>query len=436
VPTVQSIAPRGVAIAALLLTVLGGCGRSAPTGPPPPEVLVVEVAKRDVPVVSEWLGTTEGFVDAEVRAQVTGYLISRDYQEGQLVKTGELLFHIDPRPFQAALDQAKGQLALAQADLERNHLDVVRYTPLVKQGAVSQQEYDNAVQRELGARGNVQAAQAAVDKAKIDLGFTQIRSPVDGIVGLAQAQLGDMVGPGDPKPLTDVSQLDPMKVSFPLSEQDYLRFARVIEEAVRTGSFRKDALELVLADGSIYPHRGTGYPAGRAVDPRTGTITVKGVFPNPGAYLRPGQFARVRVETDVRRGASVVPVRALTDLQGTKQIAVVGPDDKVDVRSVRAGPIWGTLQVIDEGVAPGDRVIVEGMQKVSQGMAVVPKPAPPALAGAPPPTTAVATAPPAAPGAAPAAAPSEAEKAVEAEKAARAEQIAPAPRTAPGKDGT
>jgi len=389
---------------------------------------VVEVATRDVPVVSEWLGTTEGFVDAEVRAQVTGYLISRDYQEGQVVKQGDLLFRIDPRPFQAALDQARGQLGLAQAELERNHLDVVRYEPLVKQGAVSRQEYDNAVQRELGARGSVQAAQAAVDKAKIDLGFTEIRSPVEGIVGLAQAQLGDMVGPNDSKPLTDVSQLDPMKVSFPLSEQDYLRFAPRIEEAVRTGSFRKDSLELVLADGSIYPHRGTGYPAGRAVDPRTGTITVKGVFPNPGAFLRPGQFARIRVETDVRKGALVVPVRALTDLQGTKQLAVVGPDDKVDIRSVRVGPIWGTLQVIDQGVAAGDRVIVEGVQKVAQGMAVAPKPAPPELAGAPPARTAASPT-------TPREAPAPPIPRGDAERRAPADQ-APAENAAPEKTGT
>jgi len=398
VPLELSPDPHRAGAVVLLLAALGGCGRSAAPEAPPPEVLVVEVAARDVPVVSEWLGTTEGFVDADVRAQVTGYLISRNYEEGQIVKTGELLFRIDPRPFQAALDQARGQLALTQADLERNHLDVVRYTPLVKQGAVSQQEYDNAVQRELGARGSVQAAQAAVEKAKIDLGFTEIRSPVDGIVGLAQAQLGDMVGPNDSKPLTDVSQLDPMKVSFPLSEQDYLRFAPQILEAVRSGSFRKDSLQLVLADGSIYPHRGTGYPAGRAVDPRTGTITVKGVFPNPDAYLRPGQFARIRVETELRRGALVVPQRAVSDLQGTKQLAVVGAEDKVDVRSVRAGPIWGTLQVIDQGVAAGDRVIVEGLQKVRQGMVVAPKPAPPELAGAPPAQTA-ATTPPEAPAA-------------------------------------
>jgi membrane fusion protein (multidrug efflux system) len=418
VPVALSPTPRRLAAVVSLLAPLVACGRSAPPEPPPPEVLVVEVATRDVPVISEWLGTTEGFVDAEVRAQVTGYLIKRSYEEGQRVKTGEILFLIDPRPFQAALAQAQGQLGFAKADLQRNHLDVVRYTPLVKQGAVSQQEYDNAVQRERGAQASVQAAEAAVEKARIDLGFTEVRSPVDGIVGLAQAQLGDLVGPNDPKPLTDVSQLDPMKVSFPLSEQDYLRFAPQIEQAVRTGSFRKDSLELVLADGSVYPHRGTGYPAGRAVDPRTGTITVKGVFPNPDALLRPGQFARIRVETDLRKGARVVPQRALNDLQGTKQLAVVGPDDKVDIHTVRVGPTWGTLQVIEEGVAPGDRVIVEGFQKVRPGMVVAAKPAPPALAGTP---GRASSAVPAPADAAPAA-PSDAEKAAPTDKAAPADK--------------
>ena len=369
------------------LVLLVACDPGQPPAPPPPEVLVVEAAARDVPLIYEWLGTTEGFVDASVRAQVSGYLIARDYREGQLVKQGELLFRIDPRPFQAALDQAQGQLASARATLERERLDVVRYTPLVKQGAVSQQEYDNAVQNERGAQASVQAAQAAVETAKINLGFTEIRSPVDGIVGVAQAQLGDFVGPSSAEPLTAVSQLDPIRASFPVSEQDYLRFASRIQEALAAhpgGAGPPDALELILADGTVYPHRGTGYPAGLGVDPRTGTITVKGVFPNPGNLLRPGQYARVRVETDVRRGATTVPQRALQDLQGLAQIAVVGADQKVEVRTVQPGPSSGTLRVIEKGVAPGESVIVEGFQKVQPGMIVSPKPAPPEFAGAPP----------------------------------------------------
>lgn len=365
------------------LVLLAACDPGQPPAPSPPEVLVVEAAARDVPLIYEWLGTTEGFVDASVRAQVSGYLIARDYREGQLVKKGDLLFRIDPRPFQAALDQAQGQLASARATLERERLDVVRYTPLVKQGAVSQQEYDNAVQNDRGAQASVQAAQAAVEAAKINLGFTEIRSPLDGIVGVAQAQLGDFVGPSSAQPLTAVSQLDPIRVSFPVSEQEYLHFAPRVQEALRVGHFREGLLELVLADGSVYPHRGTGYPAGLGVDPRTGTITVKGVFPNPGYLLRTGQYARVRVETDVLKGALVVPQRALIDLQGRKQLAVVGPDDKVEVRSVEVGPTWGGVVVIEKGVAAGERVIVEGTQKAQPGMVVAPKPAPPDPAPSP-----------------------------------------------------
>jgi membrane fusion protein (multidrug efflux system) len=368
---------------------LAACGSGEAPAPPPPEVLVVPVAQRDVPIVSEWLGTTEGSVDAAVRAQVTGYLISRDYREGQLVKQGDLLFRIDPRASKAALEQAQGQLESARARYERARLDVVRYTPLVEQGAVSRQEFDNAVQRQRAAQAAVTSAQAAVDKAQIDLGFTEIRSPVDGIVGVAQAQLGDLVGPSDPEPLTSVSQLDPIRVSFPLSEQEYLRFAPRVEEAVRVGNFGVDRLELILADGSVYAHRGTGYPAGLGVDPRTGTITVKGVFPNPGNLLRPGQYARVPVETEQRKGALLVPQRAVIDLQGQKQLVVIGADDKAELRNVKLGPTWQNQVVVENGVAAGERVVVEGTQKVRPGMVVAAKDAAdaaetPAVAAPPP----------------------------------------------------
>jgi membrane fusion protein, multidrug efflux system len=360
-----------------------GCGKEPPPAPPPPDVLVVDAVARDVPVVSEWLGTTEGSVDAQIRAQVAGYLVSRDYQEGQRVEVGDLLFKIDPRAARAALEQAEGDLGRAQSELELAVLDVARYTPLVKEGAVSRQEFDNAVARRRSAEGNVQAARAAVDKAKIELGFTEIRSPIAGIVGIAQAQLGDFVGPSDPMPLTSVSQLDPIRVAFPLSEQEYLYFAPRFQQALDDRRFRADALQLILADGSVYPHLGTAFPAGREIDPRTGTITVKGIFPNPDRVLRPGLYARLRVETDLERGAIVVPQRALQELQGSAQLAVVKPDDTVDLRSVKKGAAWGTLQVVT-GVSAGERVIVEGFQKVRPGMKVTPKPAPPELAGAPP----------------------------------------------------
>ena len=370
-----------LALAAALAVSCGG-GEAPP--PPAPEVLVVEVGVRDVPVISEWIGTTEGSVDAEIRSQVAGYLISRDYEEGQRVAKGDLLFRIDPRSFRAALDQTRGELGRAQAELERARLDVARYTPLVEQGAVSRQEYDNSVQRQRADEAAVQAARAAVEKAEIELGFTEIRSPIEGIAGVARAQLGNFVSPGDPDPLTTVSQLDPIRVAFPVSEQEYLRFARSFQEAVSRRNFREGALQLVLADGSIYPHLGTGYPAGREIDPRTGTITVKGVFPNPEQLLRPGQYARVRVETSVAKGALVVPQRAIQELQGLAQLAVVGPEEKIEVRTVATGPTWGTLTVITKGIAAGERVVVEGFQKVRPGTVVSAKPATAELAGAPP----------------------------------------------------
>jgi membrane fusion protein (multidrug efflux system) len=376
--------PRNATLAAAAVALCLACRSGEPPAPPPPEVLVVEVVAQDVPVTSEWLGTTEGSIDADIRAQVSGYLISRDYQEGQRVRQGDLLFRIDPRTYQAALEQARGELRRNQAELERSRLDVERYEPLVREGAVSRQEYDNAVQRRHADEAAVQAARAAVDKAEIDLSFSEIRSPIDGVVGVAKRQLGDFVGPNDPDPLTSVSKLDPIRVSFPISEQEYLRFARRIQQAMDSGSFPKDTLQLVLADGSVYPHRGTGYPAGREVDPRTGTITVKGVFPNPDGLLRPGQYARLRVETDVESDAAVVPERAVQDLQGIHQVMVVGADDKVEVRNVTAGPKWGTLRVISKGLSPGERVVVEGAQKVRPGMLVAAKPATAGLAGSPP----------------------------------------------------
>jgi membrane fusion protein (multidrug efflux system) len=355
-----------------------GCGPADVAAPPAPEVLVTEVVARDVPVVSEWLGTTEGSVDADIRAQVAGYLVSRDYREGSRVEPGTLLFRIDPRPFEATLDQSRGDLGRAEAALELSRLDVNRYTPLVESGAVSRQEYDTAVQRLRSNEAALQAARAAVEKARIDRSFTEIRSPIAGIVGVAKRQLGDFVGPTDTEPLTSVSQLDPIRVSFQVSEQEYLRFAPRFSEAVKEGRFQSQSggLQMLLADGSVYPHRGVGYPAGREIDPRTGTITVKGDFPNPEQTLRPGQYARVRVETDLAKGALVVPQRAIQELQGLAQLTLVGADDKIEVRTVTTGPAWEGLQVVTQGVSAGERVVVEGFQKVRPGMTVVAKPAP------------------------------------------------------------
>jgi membrane fusion protein (multidrug efflux system) len=368
------------------ICLMGACGQDEVAAPPAPEVLVTEVVTRDVPITSEWLGTTEGAVDADIRAQVPGYLISRDYREGARVEQGALLFRIDPRPFQATLDQAKGELGRADAALELARLDVARYTPLVASGAVSRQEYDTSVQRLRSNEAALQAARAAVEKSRIDLSFSEIRSPIAGIVGVAKRQLGDFVGPTDPDPLTSVSQLDPIRVAFPLSEQEYLILASRSQQTGGTDGYRKGSLELILADGSLYPHRGTAYLAGREIDPRTGTITVKGDFPNPEQILRPGQYARVRIETDVARGALVVPQRAIQELQGLAQLTLVGADDKVEVRTVTAGARWSGLQVITKGVSAGERVIVEGFQKVRPGMTVVAKVAPAEPAGAAPAT--------------------------------------------------
>ncbi len=366
-------------VAALLA--LGACSQAAPP-PPKPSVVVATVEARDFPVWSEWLGTTQGEVDAEIRAQVSGYLVSRDYNEGQLVKKGDLLFRIDPAPFKAALGEAQGRLGSVQARLERARLDVARYEPLVKEGAVSRQEYDNAVQRERAVRAELDSARAAVDKAKIDLAFTEIRSPVDGVAGIADAQIGDLVG-SIGAPLAMVSQLDPILVSFPVSEQEYLRSASQIGQAMKDGQFATRG-ELILADGSVYPHQGVAYPAGGGVDPRTGTITVKARFPNPDLLLRAGQYARIRAETQLLKGALVVPQRAIIDLQGQKQLAVVTPEDKIEVRAVKLGPASGTDQVVESGVTAGERVVVEGFQKVRPGM-VVAVAAPPAPDVATPP---------------------------------------------------
>jgi membrane fusion protein (multidrug efflux system) len=367
---------RSALAACLLLLLPAACSETAPA-PAPVEVVVGEVAQKDVPITMEWIGTTEGAVDAEIRAQVSGYLISRDYAEGTAVKQGALLFQIDRRPFQAALDQANGDLGRARAALEKARLDVERYTPLAKQGAVSQQELDNAVQLRRAGEAAVQSAAAAAEKARLDLSFTEIRSPIDGIAGVARAQLGDLVAPGDPQPLTTVSQLDPIRVSFPLSEREYLRFARVIRDATegRDDPARDGRLELVLADGETWPHRGRAVPAAAGVDPQTGTILIRGEFPNPERILRAGQYARVRAVTEVREGALVVPQRAISELQGVFQVAVVDAENRVSMRVVEPGPRFESDQVVEKGLAAGERVVVEGLQKVRDGAVVNPTPA-------------------------------------------------------------
>ena len=369
--------PRWPTAAAASLALLLACGKEAAPPPAPIEVIVTEVVEQDVPIGSEWQGTTEGAVDAEIRAQVSGILLSRDYTEGAPVTKDQILFHIDPREYQAAVERAKGDLGRAQAVLQASRQDVARYTPLAKSGAVSQRELDNAIQSARAGTANVDAAQAALDKAKLDLSFTEVRSPLDGVAGVALAQVGNLVSPADPKPLTTVSTLDPIRVSFAISEQEYLRFADRIAEVTTHGPRPGEGtLELVLADGSIYKFKGKGVSSGRAIDKTTGTIPVKAEFPNPGNILRPGQYARVRAVTDTKQAALVVPQRAIRDMQGVQQVAVVGDDGKVSIRVVTAGPTFESLRVIEKGVSKGERVVVEGLQKVRDGMTVKPVTAP------------------------------------------------------------
>ena len=339
-----------------------------------PEVEFTNVIQRDVPIYSEWVGTTEGLVNAKIRAQVSGYLMKQNYKEGALVKKGELLFEIDPRPFKAALDEADGQLAQARARLGKTELDVKRYTPLAKEGAISKQELDDAIQANLAAKGSVRSAEAAVERAKLNLGFTRITSPIDGIAGSANAQIGDLVGPQTSE-LTTVSTVDPVKVYFTISESEYLQFAeRINLSEIASDKPREAILDLILANGSVYPYKGKLSYADRQVDVKTGTIRIAGLFPNPSNTLRPGQFARVRALTETRKGALLVPQRAVNELQGSYQLAVVDSDNKVQIRPIKTGGRIDSLWIVNEGLKPGERVIVEGLQKVREGQVVKPIP--------------------------------------------------------------
>ncbi len=353
-----------------------------------PDVEVVQVEQKDVPIFSEWIGTLDGLVNADVRAQVTGYLLRQGYQEGAFVNKGQLLFEIDPRPFQAVLDQAEGQLAQAKAQLanaeavqRRTELDVNRYTPLAKEEAASQQDLDNAVQNNLAAKATVataqaqiQTAQAAVETAQINLDFTRLIAPIDGIAGQAQLQVGALVNPSS-GPVTSVSTVDPIKVYFTVSEQEYLAWRkRFPTDATREAADKNLHLELILADGSIYPHEGTFYFADRQVDPNTGAIRLAGLFPNPGNILRPGGYGRIRTATRTQQGALLVPQRAVSELQGGYQVAVVDGENKVSIQTVQVGDRVGSEWIIADGLKPGERVVAEGVQKVRPGMQVNPKP--------------------------------------------------------------
>ena len=363
---------RGTAVAAAsALLVLAACGKPELPKAPTPEVLTVRVATENVPIYGEWVGTTAGFVNAQIRPKVEGYLLKQIYRNGAVVQKDALMFEIDPRQFQAQVESARGDLGRAQAALGRSKQNVARYTPLAARGAVSQKELDDAIQSERANQASVESAQAALDQAKLNLGWTKIHSPIDGVAGIAVAQIGDLVSPATV--LTTVSTIDPIKVDFPISEQQYLVFRR---SQLRDAHHARVKAELILADGTIYPETGSFYALGREVNPETGTILVEARFPNPKGLLRPGQYGRVRAQIDEKENATVVPQRALKDLQGTFQVAVVGKDDVIEMRTVKVGPTYGTLWVIDKGVAPGETVVVEGLQDVKTGTKVIAKPAP------------------------------------------------------------
>ena len=354
----------------------------------PLDVEVVQVEQKDVPIYGEWIGTLDGLTNADVRAQVTGYLMRQGYQEGAFVKKGQLLFEIDPRPFQAALDQAEGQLAQAKAQLAtaeavqgRTQLDVEKYTPLAKVQAASQQDLDNSVQNNLAAKATVGTAQAliktdeaAVETARINLDFTRLVAPIDGIAGQAQLQVGALVNLSS-GPVTSVSTVDPIKVYFTVGEPQYLAWRkRFPTETTRQAADKNLRLELILADGSTYAQTGTFFFADRQVNESTGAIRLAGLFPNPGNILRPGGYGKVRAVIRVQQNALLVPQRAVSELQGGYQVAALDDQNKVSIRSVQVGDRVGNEWVIADGLKPGDRVIAEGVQKARPGMQVNPKP--------------------------------------------------------------
>src|SRR5215467_7805515 len=365
-----------------LILALIGCRKSQQPTTSPPDVEVVEVLQKDVPIWKEWIGTLDGLWNAQIRPQVTGYLLRQTYKDGAFVKKDQLLFEIDPRTFQAAVDQYKGQLAnaegllaSAQANQVKTQNDVNRYTPLAKEQAIPQQDLDTAIQVNLGAKAQVDAAKAQIEAAKgqlasaqLNLGFTRVLSLIDGVAGIAQGQLGDLVTPSTL--LTTVSTVDPIKIYFPVSEREYLDYVKEHPDEDK----RHLRLQLILANGLVYPHEGQTTLVDRQVDVKTGTLRVQGLFPNPGNVLRPGQYARVRTIIATRRGALLVPQKAVSELQGNYQVAVVGSDNKVQIRPVKVGERAGTDWIIEQGLKPGERVVAEGVQKVRGGMTVNPKP--------------------------------------------------------------
>jgi membrane fusion protein (multidrug efflux system) len=346
---------------------------TVPSGarPPIPTVTVEVVVQKDVPIYEESVGTTVGFVNADILPKVSGYLLKQDYQDGSRVRVGELLFEIDPRQYQAALDQALGNLAQVQAQLKQNQLNLARYTKLFKAAVIPQETFDNATQTTRASAAQTQADEAAVESAKLNLQWTKVYSPINGVAGIAKAQVGDLVGTSTL--LTTVSQVDPIKVSFPVSEKLYLQFAGQLnagEEAKAKSP--PPPIELILENGSVYSYPGRLYAVNREVEVQTGTIMMQATFPNPENTLRPGMYAKVRAQTDVQHNALLVPQTAVSSIQGQYEVAVVGADSKLTLRPVTPGMKTGSLWVINEGLEPGERVVADGAQKIQEGMEVKP----------------------------------------------------------------
>jgi RND family efflux transporter MFP subunit len=360
--------------AALLLGIASGCSRKPEqVAPQPPEVLVTTVTPRDMPVVHEGVATLEGFSTANINAQVQGYLISQNYKDGSVVKKGDLLFQIDPRPFQAALDQAKGNLAVAQSNQIKADADVKRAMNLFKEKVISDQERDTYINSASSTKANVQAAEAAVRTAEINLGYTKIIAPIDGIAGIATAHVGDLVGPGTGV-LTSISQVDPIKASVNVGEQSFTEFITDHPDPDERERYLQGLqFDLFLADGSHYPHKGKFYAEDRNLDPKTGSIRMEFTFPNPGNRLRPGQFGKVRAVVKVAKGALVIPEQAVTELQGNRLVAVVDNENKIAMRPVKLGTHSGGMWQVIEGLKRGEKVVVQGLMKVRPGSPVTVK---------------------------------------------------------------
>lgn len=364
---------RAAALALLGATLWAGCHKATPaTAPQIPQVTVTNVIQEDVPIYSTWIGTTEGFVNALIHPKVSGYILKQAYGDGDHVRAGQLLFQIDPREYKAALDQALADLSEKKAELVKNQQDLARYKPLLTEQVISREDFDHVDQATRASAASVEAAQAAVESAQLNLQWTQVTSPIDGIAGIAKTQVGDLISPSTL--VTTVSQLDPIKVTFPISEREYLHFAQKIKEHQEKGVSKDEPdLEMVLADGTVYPYRGHFYVANRQINVQTGTIKIQGIFPNHNYILRPGLYAKIRAATDVSHHALLVPQRAILETQGQYQVAVVSPNNHVSMVGVKPGKTFGDLRIIDQGITPGQHVVTEGLQNVSDGLEVRPR---------------------------------------------------------------